>query len=88
MLRRAGCYQKRLAPYERGWIVVCRISASTVSIHHSGNVTKNTNNVQLLKPDVLADEPYLEFDAQEVDGIGGHNLRQRDNLRCPARYDD
>ena len=89
MLRRAGHHQTRVAPYERGWIVVCRISASTVSIRHSDTEAKKTVNVQLLKPDVLAEEPYLEFDAQEVDsGVGGHNLRQRDNLRRPARYDD
>ena len=89
MLRRAGRHQKRLAPYECGWIVVSRISASTVSIRHSDTEAEKTINVQLLKPDVLAEEPYLEFDAQEVDSsMGGHNLRQRDNLRRPARYDD
>ena len=50
---------------------------------------KKSVNVQLLKPDVLAEEPYVEFDAQEVDsGIGRHNLRRRDNLRRPAHYDD
>ena len=35
MLRRAGLHQKCLASYECGWIVVSRISASTVSIRHS-----------------------------------------------------
>ena len=61
MLRRAGCHQKRLAPYEHGWIVVYRISASTINIRHLDTEAEKTMNVQLLRPDVLAEEPYLEF---------------------------
>ena len=69
MLCHADRHQKRLAPYEHGWIVICRISASTVSIRHSDTEAEKTVNVQLLKPDVLVEDLTLSLTRRKLTAV-------------------
>ena len=120
LLERPARHQKRLPPFESGWVVVKVISPSNVVIASPGRQEKVVN-VSLLKfdvqvssseedglPDASVTQPRCQDDsvAAEVDivvdiarttagdaepngdepSVSAYSLRDRGQLRAPARY--
>ena len=61
LLRRSHCRQKCEPPYERDWVVIHIVSPSTVVIRNeAGGGGDKVVNVELLKPDAVADVPVAD----------------------------
>eukprot|EP00117_Sycon_ciliatum_P043005 scpid83197/ scgid5927/ len=60
LLRRSHRCQKCEPPYERDWVVIHIVSPSTVVIRNEAGGGEKVVNVELLKPDAVADVPAAD----------------------------
>ena len=108
LLQRPSRHQKRLPPYESGWVVKEIVSRSTVIVAKPEHQDKIVN-IAILKPnpelaadlkssaetdateegnanDTNTDDEGFRFAVEMSTGDGHYNLRNRDALLRPTRY--
>ena len=92
MMLRPQRQQKRLPPYEDGWVVTETVTPVTVRIQRDagGLLQMKTVNVSLIKPDVSDPTDGVSADDttedQPVEPEEVMRLRPRDGLNAPARF--